>query len=602
MSYYETVAKELYQLGSLMPGTSFLHRFLVGGSMVRKPTRKLLSIAFILSIGSLTHAESINKCLWAYSETAGKVKILNDIALNRLQNKKQMSVTSKRGDIVTFDFIPGSPNQEPIIINGGLWYKIQYFDMFNGILTSQSLLKETLLDESKNQLEMIQGYLAKGHPIVIVARATQPESIYTSLKNNVIPSFDSRLRVDPNPIYRKMKPATSIRKSLALKDHADDIVSVITQLRSEKKISSSAKIQLASLSYGVNVLREFKGLNEDLILHSTIIAPLAFAGDNYKDATEKQTQMIKMAQMGLTPYLFNPLTAGYAKVGQDFIKSYIQSLSEHSYSKKLIDNAFANDPELQAREKEFPGYKKLVQEGLANDMEAARMDIFQLGDPKYFHLYKNTTLIFAGDEEPSRLKAQISAFIKMKETLKEEAPNLIFMDDAQHATTATAPIQTANMFSTMMLHDVAKSEGAIFYMHRLDKEAKPRALNKELFEILTEEVNREAIGPDSVSQLEVLFFPEIFSQRLLMTANSVKDLTDVLQLQGKKPLPSDFKDTPDRPYLKFQYMDLTAEQKQELQKHVHILGEKLQEYVNIQKKAEETLQKLQAKSANTEKK
>lgn len=572
--------------------------------MVRKPTLKLLPIALMLSLGSLSQAESINKCLWTYSGAAGKVKILNDIALSRLQNKKQMTVTSKRGDIVTFDFIPGALNQEPIVINGGLWYKIQYFDMFNGILTSQSLLKETLLDESKNQLEMIQGYLAKGHPIVIVARATQPESIYASLKNSVIPSFDSRLRIDSNPIYRKMKPATAIKKSLSLGDHAEDISSIIAQLKKENKISQSAKIQLASLSYGVNVLREFKGLNEDLILHSTIIAPLAFAGDNYKDATDKQTQMINMAQMSFTPYLFNPFTAGYAKMGQEFVKSYILGLTAQTYSKKLVDNAFANDPELQAREKEFPGYKKLVQEGLANDMDAARIDIFQLGDPKYFHLYKNTTLVFAGDEEPSRLKAQLSAFIKMKAALGKEAPNLIFMDDAQHATTATAPIQTANMLSTMMLHDVAASEGAIFYMHRLDKDAKPRVLSKELFDILTEEVNKEAIGPESVSQLEVLFFPEIFSQRLLMTANSVKDISEVLQQQGKKPMPADFKETADRPYLKFQYMDLTAEQKQELQKHANLLGGKLQEYVSTQKKAEETLQKLQAQSAqaNSEKK
>lgn len=555
--------------------------------MARNRFVKSASFVFALSMVGFkqySQAESINKCLWSYSSTSGKVNILNKIAIERLQNKKQMTVKTSRGDLQTFDFIPGAPNKEPVVINGGLWYKIQYFENFNGILTSQSILKETLLDESKNQLEMIHGYLAKGHPIIVVARTTQPESIYSSLKAGITPSFSNG------------------GKTLSLTDHANDLNGVINHLKKKGMISSTAKIQLASLSYGVNVLREFKGLNEDLIQHSMIIAPLAYAGDNYVDATQKQDQIIKMAQMGYTPWLLNPFTYGFGKMGQEYIKSYILSLTAQNYSKKLVDNAFANDPDLQAKEKEFPGFKKLVQQGLANDMDAARRDIFELGDPKYFHLYKNTTLIFAGDEEPSRLIAQMDAYLKMKKALGDEAPNLIIMGDAEHATTATAPVQTANMYSTMMLHEVSKSEGAVFFMHRLDKDAKPMLLNKELFDIIVAEINKKALGSGSASQLEVLFFPQIFSQRLVETANAVKDIYEALQQSEKKPLPADFKETPDRPYLKFQYIDLTAEQKDQLKTLMDQLAGKLKDYNEVQKRAEETLKNLQAKQAQAEKK
>lgn len=553
--------------------------------MVRYRLLKSASFVFALStLGYHQHlkAETINKCLWTYSSIAGKAAILNKIALERLQNKKHLTVKTSRGDIQAFDFIPGSPNQEPVVISGGLWYKIAYFENFEGILTSQSLLKETLLDESKNQLEMINGYLAKGHPLIIAARSTQPESIYASLKKGITPSFKN--------------------KQLSLGDHAEDLKGIIDHLKSKKLISSTSKIQLASLSYGVNVLREFKGLNQDLILHSTIIAPLAYAGDNYVDATQKQEQMIKMAQMGYTGLLLNPMTYSLGLMGQEYIKSYILSLTSQTYAKKLVDNAFANDADLQAKEKEFPGFKKLVQQGLANDMDAARRDIFELGDPKYFSLYKNTTLIFAGDEEPSRLKAQVEAYIKMKAALGADAPNLIIMDDAQHATTASAPVQTANMYSTMMLHDVSKSEGAIFYMHRLDAQAKPNLLSPELFDIIVNEINHLSIGPDSVSQLEVLFYPQIFAQRLTFAANSVKDIYQALEQTQKKPMPADFKETADRPYLKFQYIDLTIEQKELLKKDMNLLGEKIKEYNAVEKKAEETLTKLKEKQAQTEKK
>lgn len=574
------------QLGFIMAGTDFLHRQNVGGVMARNRFVKSVSFVFALSVlgyKQYSQAEIINKCLWSYSSTSGKVNILNKIAIERLKNKKQIAIKTSRGDMQVFDIIPGPLVQEPVFINGGLWYKIQYFEGFEGVLTSQSLLKETLLDESKNQLEMINGYLAKGHPIIVPARSTQHESIYASLKKGITPSFANG-------------------KQLSLADHAKDLKGIISYLRSKKMISATSKIQLASLSYGVNVLREFKGLNEDLVLHSTIIAPLAYAGDNYVDATQKQDQIIKMAQMGYTPWLLNPMTYGFGKMGQEFVKSYILSLTAQNYAKKLVDNAFANDPDLQAKEKEFPGFKKLVQQGLANDMDAARRDIFELGDPKYFHLYKNTTLIFAGDEEPSRLKAQMDAYLKMKKALKEEAPNLIIMDDAQHATTATAPVQTANMYSTMMLHDVSKSEGAVFYMHRLDKEAKPNLLSPELLEVIINEINNEAIGPASVSQLEVLFYPQIFASRLTETANAVKDIYETLQLPQKKEKPSDFKETPDRPYLKFQYMDLNSEQKGLLQKDLDSLAGKLKEYNEVQKKAEETLKKLQSKLSQAEKK
>ena len=67
-----------------------------------------------------------------------------------------------------------------------------------------------------------------------------------------------------------------------------------------------------------------------------------------------------------------------------------------------------------------------------------------------------------------------------------------------------------------------------------------------------EEVNKEAIGPNSASMLEVIFYPQIFAGRIQMTAQAAKDLADALQQEHKQTPPVDLSlihiSEPTRPY------------------------------------------------------
>jgi hypothetical protein len=560
--------------------------------MDRKRLTKYLSLSLLLSYGITVNAAEIDRCLWGYANIQSKVNIINKIAMSAIQSKEQMNIKSSRGDIVTFDFIPGSKDQEPVVITGGLWYKIQYFEGFSNVLTAQSLLKETLMQEAAKQEQLIKSLSAKGHPIIIVSRSTQQESVYNSLKNGVLPSYTNTSSLSPE--LRKMKKASS-DSLVSLQDHAKDIYDVVNSLKKSGHIGST-KIQLTSLSYGVGVLREFKRLYPDMILHSSIIAPLSSAGDNFPKETAMQDQFINNTQMMFTPLKLNPFTYFMGNFWSQFSKDSIYSYSQKTYSQKIVDGNFSSDPDLQAREKEFPGYKEVTRQGLANDMDASRPDRFNLADEKDFELYKNSTIYLAGDEEPARLKSQLSAYLKMKEKLGDEAPNLVFMDDSQHAITATAPTQTAHIFSTMMLNDNIKStNGAVFYMHRVDNQAKIQELPPELFKVLVDEVNKEAIGPNSASMLEVIFYPQIFAGRIQITAQAAKDLADALQQEQKQTAPVDFKEDPTRPYQKLLYVDLTPELRTKLNEEVIGLTNKLKELQQVQENALALLKQFETK-------
>lgn len=554
----------------------------------------LICMATLVFYSTFTQAELINKCLWTYSTSEGKFKIINEIASRILKQQEQLIIkSSTRGDLITFNFVPGSLKQEPIEIAGGLWYKIAYFQNFTNILTSQNLFKEVFSHEEFQQIQHINSLIAKGHPIIIPARVTQPESIYNSLKNNLLPSFSQTHKLPEN--LRKMKKAKH-QQAISLKDHADDLHDILEHLRTINKISAEDKIQLTSLSYGVTVLSEFKRHYKDFIFHSHIIAPLSSAGDNFPQQTAMQNQLINNTQMMFTPLKLNPLTYFWGNFFTKYSTDSIYNYSAKTYSENIIKSAFSNDPELQAWEQEFPGFKELVRQGLENDMDAARPDRFNLANEKDFELYKNTTIYLAGDEEPARLKAQFAAWLKMKAVLGKEAPNLVFVDDAQHAITASAPVQTSHIFSSFMLNDaVTSSNGTLFYMHRMDNKANINPIIPELIEILKKEIENEAIGPSFASQIEVIIYPQIFASRIQITALALKDIGEALLLKEPEVLPADFKEDPLRPYLKLRYTPLTPEQREQLNKEVENLAKKLQEYQAIKAQAEEVINKFSAK-------
>ena len=165
--------------------------------MVRNRNLTRVTLAFLLTHGLLAQSfeAKINQCLWIYSNSTARFKIINDITIKTMSLMKRMTVPNRIGNEVSFDFIPGSLDQEPIIITGGLWYKIEYFKGFSNVLTTQSNFKEVLVEvenmrtEVERQTKVINELSSKGHPIIIVSRETQPESIYESLKKGLIPSY-----------------------------------------------------------------------------------------------------------------------------------------------------------------------------------------------------------------------------------------------------------------------------------------------------------------------------------------------------------------------------------------------------------------------------
>ncbi|MCB0369833.1 MAG: hypothetical protein KDD45_10445, partial [Bdellovibrionales bacterium] len=569
--------------------------------MVRNCFTKLLSLSIVLITFSPVYGlaqQKIDRCLWSYANINSKVDIINNIAIKNLSERKQLTAKTSRGDLISYNFIPGSLDKEPVVVNGGLWYKIQYFDGFNNLLTAQSLLKETLFSEAQRHNEDLNYLIASGHPIIIVSRSTQPESIYNSLKENVIPSHVNTLATGFK--LSKIKRSSLSQKNISLEDHAKDVHDIIMDLRSRGLVGKNKKIELASLSYGVSPEKEFKRLYPDLIIHASIIAPLASAGDNYPDATAIQNMMIKNSQVMTAPLKLNPLTYFWGQFLSEYTKNTIYGMSAKTYSKQIVDGAFSADPEMQARETEFPGYKEMVRQGLENDMNAARPDRFNLADEKDFPLFKNTTIYLAGAEEIDRLRAQVNAWLKMKEKLGNEAPNLVFMASAQHAITATAPIQTAHILSTFFLNhqinqDKTSTDGSVYYMNRLDSKSQIMSLTPELVEVLVKEINSDTFKATSISALETIFFPEIFATRLQMLGLSAKDLAMALAQEKKQDQPADYKEDPSRPYQKYLYQDISQEVREALNQEVVKLTEAMKEYQKIQEKGQEIIKQIQDK-------
>ena len=171
--------------------------------MFRVIFKTVVSVSLLFQIA---HAEKINTCQWHFSSFKERFEIINKVAERSFANKVRKSVKTKRGDIVAYDFIPGSLEKDPIVIEGGLWYKIQYFDLFNRLMTQQGLMKDVFAGAEKLMGSSIQDLVAEGHPVVIISRATQPESIAASLAEGVKPSF--------------------VRDSVTLDDHAQDAADV----------------------------------------------------------------------------------------------------------------------------------------------------------------------------------------------------------------------------------------------------------------------------------------------------------------------------------------------------------------------------------------
>ena len=516
---------------------------------------------------------------------------------------KRMTVPNRIGNEVSFDFIPGSLEQEPIIITGGLWYKIEYFKSFSSVLTTQSNFKEVLVElesmrtEVERQAKVINELSSKGHPIIVISRETQPESIYESLKKGLIPSY-ANTAPEVTTLINSGKFKKNDRKfTIKSEDHANDLFDILKYLKTRKDGSGSTyvgdrKIQLFSLSFGSTVLKAFKRKYPDLVQHTTIIAPLSYSGDNYPEQTKMVDTFLKTLKAPIAPLKWNPFTYLWANLSDKFIDESIYATNEYNYSKKLTDNAFETDPELIAKEKEFPGFKELVRQGLALDMASARD--FKLGDKKDFDLMEvNTSLYLAGDEEPSRLKSQLADYLLMRSALKEKAPNLIIMDDAQHAITATAPVQTSHIFSNILLDDnIKQTTGKIFYMHRMDNSARIIELEPWAFELIHKEIDALKIGPENASILERIYFPEIFAVRMQYTASQLKDLAVALSQTEKQPIPSNWKENPGRPYEKFLYVDLTPETKEKMLAEIESLKKKIEEFNQIDEEAKSKIKEI----------
>ncbi|MCK6597735.1 MAG: hypothetical protein L6Q37_05175, partial [Bdellovibrionaceae bacterium] len=219
---------------------------------------------------------------------------------------------------------------------------------------------------------------------------------------------------------------------------------------------------------------------------------------------------------------------------------------------------------------------------------------FKLGDKKDFDLMEvNTSLYLAGDEEPSRLKSQLADYVSMRSILKDKSPNLIIMDDAQHAITATAPVQTSHIFSNILLDDnIKQTTGKIFYMHRMDNSARIIELEPWAFELIHKEIDDLKIGPENASILERIYFPEIFAVRMQYTAIQLKDLAVALSQTQKQEIPANWKENPGRPYEKFLYIDLTPENKEKMLAEVNRLKKKIDDFNQIDEAAKNKIKDI----------
>jgi hypothetical protein len=537
----------------------------------------LIAIPILLIGARSTKAEAVNKCEWIYSDIESKVRIIHEIAERKFAKKSRSAIKTSRGDVVSFDFIPGSLNKEPLIIDGGLWYKIEYFDFFNRITTQQSLLKEVFDNDGELTSGSLHQFIVEGHPIVVIARATQPESIYASLKNGITPSFVQR------------------NQKITLEDHAQDTIDVINHLKETKQVGKKKKIQLLSLSYGVTVAMQTAAKLGDQISHKHIIAPLSKSGDNFPKETAMQDKIVNATKDMYALWKLNPLTAWWAEAASNKSVDFIYLNASSKYSAKLIEDAFKSDQNLVALENEIPGIKEAMRKGLQNDMDAARPDRFRLDDEKMFQYFSKTTIYLAGTEEPARLKAQLAAYEKIKTHLGKNAPNLLIMGEAQHAITASAPIHTSHYVTTAMkTMELQKSNGTIFYMHKLDPTARVVELDRTFFELISAEINAESLASGIPSILEAILFPEIFKGRVQYNANAISDL--LAALQGKKEQPVDFKPSPARPYEKLQYADLTEKDIAAINTELKSFKAMLESIIKIQDRAIEFIKQHKPES------
>lgn len=539
--------------------------------------RFLFTLSIIsFTIAPLSYADKVNQCQWFYSEASDKIQIVNQHVLSSYSKKVRKTLTTTRGDIVAYDFIPGSLKEEPVLILGGLWYKIQFFEMFSKLTTQQDMINDFITWEEKAAAKTIQNLILAGHPIIVASRSTQPESILASLAVGIKPSYTEN-------------------KSVTLDDHAKDAVELITNLRQERLIGAKSKIQLLTLSFGVTIAARTAALLGKQVIHRHIMAPLSKAGDNFPKETAMQEAMIKNIRSSFALMKLNPLLAGTAEAMMNAAIDNVYQSTSKKYASDLIDNAFKQDKQLVELEKANPGLKEIFKKGLQNDMDAARPDRFSLDDPEFVEQYKNSTIYLAGDEEPARLKSQFAAYGKIREKLGDSAPNLIIMDDAQHAITATAPIQTSHIFSTILNNPkLANTNGSIYYMHSGDPSSSVKALNKKSFDLIQAEVNAESIGVGIPSVLEILFFPNIFVTRKTFHANAILDLSSALQ--GTKTMPPDFKPNPARPFEKLQYMELADDVKKQIVEEIEKQSSILTNLETIEQKAVTVVASLKDKS------
>ncbi len=514
-------------------------------------------------------------CQWFYSDETARIEMIGRMTETAYGKKVQKAIKTRRGEVVAFDFIPGSLDKAPIVVSGGLWYRISYFNMFNKVFTQQSLIKNAFNGAEQMLSSSIGDLVSSGHPIIITARSSQPESIMVALKN----------LADPSSI--NSEPAT-------LDDHANDIVDVVHHLRSQKLIGANIKVDLVSLSYGVGPIIHTSPLLGKEIGHKHIIAPLAFSGDNFPKETAMQAGMINAIKASYSLALMNPFTAGWAKAAMNAQVDMVYKSASTKYSSDLVDGALKNDPEVAKWEIDYPGISEIIKRGMNNDMDAARPDRFRLDDSDFIEQFRNTTIYFAGDEEPSRLKSQIEAFLVIKAKLGKNAPNLVIMDDAQHAITATAPYQTAHIMTTIMENPEAqKTDGTVVYMHRMDMKGSVKVLNEKAFNILKAEIDALNIGPGIPSVLEVIFFPEIFKSRVLSASQGIEDLA--AGLKGPVPMPSNFKEDPKRPFQKLQYLKLDEESKTKMRAQIESLKTNLVMLAKIQEHGIKLLKEAQGK-------
>lgn len=500
--------------------------------------------------------------------------------------KQQRTMTTSNGNLVSYDFIPGSLEQEPILMLGGLWYQIKNFETFFNNESVQSEVREGLIKDIDLMLNQMHEYVTQGHPVIIPARATQPESILASLKSGKIPNFVDGFFPELKKQVKTTVSNGSIEKSPSTRIHAQDAVDILHDLQ-KRNLVGNKKVHLMTLSFGSSEAVEAKKilLEQDQVLHTHIIAPLVTAGDNYPRETQMKNQALAMMN---APFSFaksmNPFMSPFADLMTSMNTNVTEYMTASSYATKLVDNAFANTPELAALEKEFPGYKEMVSQGLRNDMNAARPDRFNLADPENFKYFKNTTIYFAGDEEPARLKAQLKAYMEIRKALGSEAPDLVFMDDAMHAITASATAQTSAIFTVKILDDNKQdSSGRIFYMHRMDKNLNIHLLSDKEFAILVDEVNRESIGPENLSVLEVLKQPDVFVSRINFIKNSIEDLQTASK--GKQPLPPNYVADKTRPYQELFYKDLTPDDYEKINQAIIKYKAQLEEYLLVDAKA-----------------